>query len=138
MNSLLAISEANRIAYQAMVFIANSEVLLNANDIAENIHSSKHHVSKVLQRLVKSNLLNSTRGPKGGFSLKRDAKDIKLIEILEAIEGSVVINECAVNNDDCPFESCIMGNICQSINQDILDFLQKNSIEDISKINKKT
>ena len=63
MTKILAISEANSIAFHGMALIAKSEIAINATDIAEITGSSKHHTSKVLQRLVKQGMLGSTRGP---------------------------------------------------------------------------
>ncbi|PLX06379.1 MAG: Rrf2 family transcriptional regulator [Marinilabiliales bacterium] len=131
MTKILAISEANAIAFHAMALIAKSQISINANDIAEITKSSKHHTSKVLQRLVKEGLLGSTRGPSGGFYLKRPAKDIQLIEILEAIEGELQVNECPIDNDVCPFGSCIMGGICYDIGDTMLKYLRDNDLQSI-------
>lgn len=131
MTKILAISEANSIAFHSMALIAKAEVAINAIDIAEITNSSKHHTSKVLQRLVKQGMLGSTRGPSGGFYLKKKAKDIKLIEILEALEGNVEINECPIDNEICPFGSCLMGGICYEIGTTLLNYLRSNTLEDM-------
>lgn len=131
MTKILAISEANAIAFHAMALIAKSQISINANDIAEITKSSKHHTSKVLQRLVKEGLLGSTRGPSGGFYLKKPAKEIQLIEILEAIEGEVQVNDCPIDNEVCPFGSCIMGGICYDIGDTMLKYLRDNDLQSI-------
>ncbi|MEK6643830.1 MAG: Rrf2 family transcriptional regulator [Planctomycetota bacterium] len=47
------------------------------------------HLLKVLQQLVKSRILASERGPSGGFSLRRAANKISLLDIIESIEGPI-------------------------------------------------
>ena len=131
MTKILAISEANAIAFHAIALIAKSQISIHANDIAEITKSSRHHTSKVLQRLVKAGLLGSTRGPSGGFYLKRPAKEIILIQILEAIEGKVEINQCPIDNDVCPFGDCIMGGICHDIGETMFKYLKGNNLQDI-------
>lgn len=131
MTKILAISEANAIAFHGMALIAKSEIAINANDIAEITNSSKHHTSKVLQRLVKQGMLGSTRGPSGGFYLKKQADKIMLIEILEALEGNVAVNDCPIDNAICPFGSCLMGGICYDIGETLLNYLRSHSLAEM-------
>lgn len=131
MTKILAISEANAIAFHGMALIAKSEIAINATDIAEITNSSKHHTSKVLQRLVKQGMLGSTRGPSGGFYLKKQADKIMLIEILEALEGNVTVNECPIDNDICPFGACLMGGICFDIGETLLKYLRTHTLADM-------
>jgi Rrf2 family protein len=131
MTKILAISEANAIAFHGMALIAKSEIAINATDIAEITNSSKHHTSKVLQRLVKQGMLGSTRGPSGGFYLKKQADKILLIEILEALEGNVAVNDCPIDNDVCPFGACLMGGICYDIGETLLNYLRTHTLADM-------
>ncbi len=137
MSKLLAISEANAIAFHSMAVIAKSRTAINAIEISEIIFASRHHVSKVMQRLVKVGLLGSTRGPSGGFYLKRKPEDIRLIEILEAIEGKIEINQCPIDNTECPFGTCLLGGICLELSKKFLDHIKKTTLKDvIEKIDK--
>ena len=129
MTKILAISEANAIAFHSMAIIAQSKGAINATRIAEICSVSKHHTAKVLQTLVRQGLLGSTRGPQGGFYLKRPAEEIFLIDILEALEGPVQASECPVGNDVCVFGSCIMGGICYDIADTFVKYLKENSLK---------
>ena len=78
--------------------------LLSAVHIAENYKEGRvlsHQISKefnipleyllkILQQLVRANVLRSKRGPNGGFVLARDAKKISLLQIIEAVDGPMV------------------------------------------------
>ena len=102
MSKIFSLSEAGSIAIHSMVLIASSDTKLNVVKISERTGSSKHHVAKVLQRLVKDNFLTSNRGPHGGFELKRPAEEINLLEVYESIEGKVEITTCPMDNLICP------------------------------------
>jgi Rrf2 family protein len=131
MTKFIAISGANIIAFHSMALIAKSKTAINAETISEFIGASKHHASKVLQKLVKNEILGSTRGPSGGFYLLRPAEEIKMIEILEAIDGKVNINECPVDNLFCPFGNCLMGGICSHITKEIVEHLTNYTLLDM-------
>lgn len=131
MTKILAISEANAIAFHSMAVIAMSDLAINATSLSERINASKHHVSKVMQRLVKEGLIGSTRGPSGGFYLTKKPKEIMLIDILEAIEGEVSVTECPIDNAECPFGSCLMGGICYELGNKLVTYIKNNSLQDI-------
>ena len=86
MAKIFSLSEAGSIAIHGMVLIARSEDQVSVNDISEKTGSSRHHVAKVMQRLVKEDFLHSLRGPSGGFKLKKPADSISLLEIYESIK----------------------------------------------------
>lgn len=108
-----------------MVLIARSNETLNVLKIAELTGASKHHVAKILQRLVKDNFLSSTRGPNGGFVLKKPANQINLLEIYESIDGVITIDPCPMDNTICPFEMCLVGNVVNGATLEIRNHLSK-------------
>jgi Rrf2 family protein len=77
MSKIVTMSEAASIAVHAMVLIARSEKNINVNQLSELTGASKNHIAKVMQRLVKQNLIKSTRGPSGGFVLGLPAAFMK-------------------------------------------------------------
>lgn len=94
-----------------MIFIALHETAdtnISLNRIAEEQDIPKHFLSKILQLLVKHKLLVSMKGPTGGFSLNRSPDDITLIEVIEAIDGLDMFNQCGIgfkrcdDNHPCP------------------------------------
>lgn len=131
MTKILALSGANAIAFHGMALIAKSKVAISATEIAELTNSSKHHTSKVMQRLVKSGLIGSTRGPSGGFFLKKKPTEIKAIDILEALEGKVDLKDCPIDNIHCPFGSCLLGNVCNEIGTKLINHLQTHTLQDM-------
>jgi Rrf2 family protein len=62
---------------------------IQGRDIAEACGIPSGHLLKILQQLVRAQILASERGPAGGFVLRKAARDITLLEIVEAIEGPI-------------------------------------------------
>lgn len=48
------------------------------------------YLLKILQQLVRANVLRSKRGPRGGFFLARDSKEITMLQIIEAVDGPLM------------------------------------------------
>jgi len=130
MSKMFSLSEAGSIAIHSMVLIAKAENKLNVLDIAEKTGSSRHHVAKVLQRLVKDDFLLSVRGPSGGFRLKRPPDQLTLLEIYESIEGKIQVTDCPMDNQICPVNKCIFGGILNNMTQALRDYLISQKLSD--------
>ena len=128
MSKIFALSEASSIAIHSMVLIARADVSMNAVKIAEFTGFSKNHIAKVLQRLVKSDLLKSVRGPSGGFSMKKDPKELTLLDIYQAIEGPIELNDCPLAYEICNFERCLMGNVINKLTSEFRKFLEEQTL----------
>ncbi|UCF43352.1 MAG: Rrf2 family transcriptional regulator, partial [Planctomycetota bacterium] len=61
--------------------------LVVSDDIASRYKIALEYLLKVMQLLVKANILRSKRGPRGGFSLARKPNKITMLEIIEAVQG---------------------------------------------------
>ena len=64
-------------------------VPIQGRDIAGACGIPSGHLLKILQQLVRAQILSSERGPAGGFVLRKPADEITLLEIVEAIEGPI-------------------------------------------------
>lgn len=129
MSRILSLSEASSIAVHGMILVARSDKLVNVNHIAELTSSSRHHVAKVFQRLVKENFINSNRGPSGGFSLKKAPSDISFLEIYEAIEGKIEIAKCPHDKPICPFDKCIFKNVISDLTLEFREYMEKQTLD---------
>ena len=128
MAKIFSMSEAASIGIHSMVLIARAENGINAVKIAETTGLSKNHISKVLQRLVKNDLLKSVRGPAGGFTLKKQPEQISLLDVYETIEGSIEITDCPMAHDICGFDNCIMGNVVNKMTIEFRKFLGEQTL----------
>lgn len=95
-------------ALQGMIYIAlhsDGEKNIELSQIASEQKIPKHFLSKILQVLVKNGLLQSMKGPIGGFRLNRPPKEITLIEIIAAVDGLGVFNQCGIGFKQCNDEN---------------------------------
>lgn len=129
MSKIFNVSEAASIAMHGVVLIAKAEEKLNVVRISELLNSSKHHVAKVMQRLVKVGMLKSNRGPSGGFSLNKDPQDVSLLMIYEAIEGKIDIEDCPMGYEECPFNKCLMDSIVNDMMLNFKNYLKGRTLD---------
>ena len=129
MSRIVSLSEAASIALHGIILIARAKDQLNVVAISEATKSSKHHVAKIMQRLVKENFLESHRGPSGGFSLRKDPKDITFLQVYEAIEGKIEIAHCPLDKPICPFGKCIMQNTTKIMTMEFHKYLKEQTLD---------
>ncbi len=127
MAKVVNISEAASIAMHGMIMIAQTNAVTNVNTIAEQTKSSRHHVAKIMQRLVKEDFISSQRGPKGGFVLKNPANEISFLDIFESIEGKIDMVSCPVGKETCIFTHCFLQNVTHKMSIEFHNYM-KNTL----------
>lgn len=70
-------------------------------EIADFIDENEHTVGKLLQKLAKEGIINSAKGPNGGFYITAKQKNQRVINIVEAIDGKDVFNQCGLGLSKC-------------------------------------
>jgi Rrf2 family protein len=73
----------------------------SAREIAEQYDIPIELLAKVLQRLVRTGLLASTQGTRGGYTLSRAAKSISIADVIQAIDGPFTVTACSTEKHDC-------------------------------------
>jgi Rrf2 family protein len=131
MAKIVSYSEAASIGMHGMVLVARAADTINVQKIADATGSSRHHVAKVMQRLVKEGFLSSNRGPSGGFKLNLAPEKITLLQIYEAIEGEVKVLSCPHEKQVCSFDKCIMGTVVSKMTQTFRDHLSSQTLLDM-------
>ena len=71
----------------AYVALHSNDGLVMASKVAKAYKIPVEYLLKIMQQLVRANVLSSKRGPGGGFSLARPANEITMLEIVEAVDG---------------------------------------------------
>jgi Rrf2 family protein len=101
----------------------------SVTEIAHTMHIPKSFLAKILQRLVKSHILTSTRGVNGGFQLAQKPSDISLLSIMEAIQGPAGINLCAIDSKKCRLSpTCTVHPVWVDIRKEVERRLKKHTI----------
>ncbi|OGI03343.1 MAG: hypothetical protein A2104_10330 [Candidatus Melainabacteria bacterium GWF2_32_7] len=134
MQGVIKISEAATLALHTMYFLSiSTNRLVSTKEIASTFTISENHLAKVLQRLVKVGLVESIRGPKGGFSLAKNSDNITLLEIYEAIEGTLEMSDCLLNEPICGGgDNCIIfGGLLDKINKQVKDYMEQKKLSEL-------
>ncbi len=74
------------------------------NHVAEEQKIPPSFLAKIISQLSIAGLLHTSRGARGGVALAREPKDITLLEVIEAIDGPIQLNECVGDEGACKFE----------------------------------
>jgi len=135
MQKVLNISEAYSLALHALAQLASHNGRpLTTHQIAATLDVSEAHLSKVMQRLTKAGFLNSSRGPGGGFRLKKPEKEITLLDIYTYIEGPLNYDDCLFDTRICGGERCIFDGLLGDISRQFKDYLENTNLCDIQDV----
>lgn len=83
----------------------SSHEITMVDEIARARSIPKSFLAKILQKLTKAKIVKSFRGVNGGFQLAKRPKEINLLDVIEAIEGTVAMNRCAIDKRMCSFSN---------------------------------
>jgi FeS assembly SUF system regulator len=75
--------------------------VVNGPQLAQETHLPAPTVAKVLKRLTREGLVESTRGLHGGYRLARDPAGISIADIVRAVEGPIALTDCATHGSGC-------------------------------------
>ena len=98
------LSNTSKYAIRAVIFLAlyaTPEKKKGLKEISGELGIPAPFLGKILQVLSKQQILDSTKGPNGGFTLKKPALDISVMEIVEIIDGTDVFNQCLIRTSPC-------------------------------------
>ena len=104
-----------------------------AKSISNQFLIPEELLAKILQRLVKLDILKSIQGSHGGYKLNNSTKDINLIDFIELLEGPIGIVDCTVDKDCSLLDYCNIRKPIRLINNNIRSVLEKTALSDITK-----
>jgi Rrf2 family protein len=89
------------------------------SQVAKEQHIPPSFLAKIISQLSIAGLLHTSRGARGGVTLAREPKEITLLEVIEAIDGPIMLNECVGETGACTFdEECPLRPVwCEAQNE---------------------
>ena len=129
---ILALSEANILSFHSIALIAAAgENGINASKISTLTNCSRNHLFKVLESLVKANLIYSTRGPRGGYFLNKPADTIYLLDVFEALNGKVNEDEICIGRNRKEASFIFFEQLCEKLTTKFLTYLKNTKVSDL-------
>lgn len=122
---------------KAILYIATQSMEGNRvkiGDVAENTGSPVAFTAKILGALAKHNIVTSVKGPYGGFEIDINRiKEIKISEIVFAIDGDSVYNGCALGLDECnALEPCPMHDKFVLVRNELKKMLKTTTVFELA------
>lgn len=128
-------SKSCEIGLQAVLFLSTQPAnkLLNASEIAESINQPREYVSKMLQLLTASGIVHSKKGKNGGFSLGKNPRLIRLIDIVYAIDGLDLFNNCVLGFQGCgTLNNCPVHDKWGKLRDEAFKMLSEDTLFDLT------
>ena len=109
------------------------DVLVQLKDIARQERIPAPFVGKILQALVRADILRSVRGPRGGYGLARRPQEVTLLMIVAAIDGTRQLESCAVGLGPCSHDMlCPLHDAFSPVRDSIRAYLEHTTLADMA------
>jgi Rrf2 family protein len=135
MQHLLQISRKVDYALRAMIYLAGlpagerepQQEVASKNDIP------REFLAKILKTLADGGLVKAHRGPHGGVALARPAGEVSFLDVIEAVEGPVVLNLCLDEAQGCSrTTTCSMQAVWRSGQERMLDVYRATKLDTLA------
>ena len=99
-------------------------------DVAEKMKIPPSFLAKIISQLSIAGLLHTSRGARGGVTLAREPQDISILDVVEAIDGPILLNECVGTNKPCDFEGeCLVHPIWMEVQESLVKRLRETRFD---------
>ena len=129
----MKISRSTGYALVAVGYIAQNykEGAVLAARVSKEYGIPLEYLLKILQQLVRANVLRSKRGPRGGFFLSRPATEITMLQIIEAVDGPMISHlHLAEQTNNAPF-SLKMEDVCKKATKEVREAYDKAKLSSV-------
>jgi len=127
-------------AIRGVIFLALKQPgeWTSIKDLSARLDVPYHFLGKILQSLVRKGLLDSQKGPSGGFTLAVPAKDISLFRIIEAVDGPGFSEHCVLGFPECGGKNpCSVHDMWGGIREEIVAMTTEKNVAQLAKDMKK-
>ncbi|HEX4205440.1 MAG TPA: Rrf2 family transcriptional regulator [Ktedonobacteraceae bacterium] len=124
-------SQATNYALHTMLYFVALPpgTTVGVQQLAEFQELSPTYLSKILTRLVKAGLIESTPGVNGGYMLLRDKEELSFLEVIHAIEGTASLFHCSVGPHHNP--ACLIQGVMLNAEQQMEDYLKERKLVEL-------
>src|SRR5512143_2930466 len=116
-------------AVRAVLHLAkNGDERAATSQVAQEQNIPPSFLAKIISQLSIAGLLHTSRGARGGVTLAREPKEISLLEVIEAIDGPIQINECVGDEALCTFdEECPLKPVWSDAQNELVNRLKRTN-----------
>ena len=134
----MRITTKGRYGVRAVLYLASNYLNrpVSIKKIANEENISPEFLEQIFFRLKKAGIIDSHRGPGGGFVLSKNTSDISIMDILKALDETIFLVPCIKDRDCLRMERCIARNIWSDLSKMIKDYFTNLTIKDLLEKNK--
>ena len=129
-------SKSCEYAIKAMIFVAQKskdELRVGVKEVAKGIDAPEHFIAKILQELGKKKLINSVKGPNGGFYMDKFNLKVSIADIVKAIDGDGLYKDCVLGLKACSEKNpCPVHYEFKEIKKNFIKMIEDNTIADFN------
>lgn len=132
------LSKTSKYGIKAAIYIAHQSMAdkrTGVIELSQAIDAPQHFVGKIVQQLAKSGILNSIKGPNGGFEMtekQRNSNNIRTI--VEILDGPDLYTKCGLGLETCSAEKpCPIHNQYMHVRQKIVEMHTKFTVGELAK-----
>jgi Rrf2 family protein len=121
-------------ALRAMLYLSQLEPSRRAatSQIAKEQHIPPSFLAKIISQLSIAGLIHTSRGARGGVSLARSPEAISILEVVEAIDGPIALNECSQTPGGCPYgDDCPLRSLWCGTQNELVEKLRKTTFASV-------
>jgi len=122
-------------AVRAVLFLSKigPDERASTSQIAQDQRIPPSFLAKIVSQLSVAGLLQTSRGARGGVSLARSAEEISILDVVEAIDGPILLNECVANGGVCVFgDTCDIRPVWCDAQSELVTRLQGTTFDNFN------
>lgn len=122
-------------AIRGIVYLASkpADQICLLSEIAAAVDVPQTFLAKIFQQFSKVGLVKSYRGTGGGFVLGRPADKITLLEVVEAVEGTIIPNRCVINVGECDRDNlCTVHPVWKKVQLQVREILSGVTMQELA------
>ena len=133
------LSNSCRYAIRAVIYLAKQPPeygKIGIKKISGDLGLPTPFLAKILQQLSKQKILDSSKGPHGGFSLLIDPRSLNLLDIVKSIDGDEILTNCVMHNGTCASVAankipCALHDDYGKVRDNLIKFFSAKTIYDL-------
>jgi Rrf2 family protein len=133
--SMMQVSRKVDYALRAIIYLSvqSGGRPVSVKEIAARRRIPRKFLEKIIQDLIRADLVKSHRGAHGGYTLTRRPHDVSFRDVIEAVEGPISLNVCVTEQHDCSvLSSCNMQRIWQEGQRRMLEYFSDTTLADLA------
>jgi Rrf2 family protein len=101
--AVMKLTRAGEYAVRCVLFVSGHKFgcVVSRREIASAMQIPQTFLSKIAQQLSRNGFIETVQGPKGGYRLLKIPEEITLLDVVEALDGEIFLNDCVVRPESC-------------------------------------